>query len=236
MSKQLYRKFVITASDWEPQKPHLRVDCYAAEQALKFGLGLCLTARNKEEVQRLDSQRQPIVVELREVFVDSQGHEYDEEGEVTLNPNAHGFTVLKKGYGEVSDGETIRPPQLFIPALRDPKEVQVGQSKWKLRPTTAAELDGSVAQAAADLERQARDLRARSESLRRSHEDTDVARAAALKAAHDEAASKAAEAETAKQEALKATEENKKLREQIAALKAAKSDKPEKAAKEEVAK
>jgi hypothetical protein len=217
MSKQLYRKFVVTASDYAGE-PHKRAEGYRFEQVLKFGIAMCLTARGKDEVQRMDAQGQPIVVQVREAFVDEQGHEYDEDGEVTLNPEAHSFTLQTRGYIAVREDEQLRAPQMFVPTLRKPDEIKFGQSRWKLRATDAKEIAKGVEQSARELNRQSRELDARANALKVAHQQREEASAAALKAAQEKAAQKATEAEAAQLEAAKHADENKTLRDQIAAL------------------
>lgn len=165
--KNMYRKFVVSASDYTPDAPHLRADCYAVTQAQKLGLPMCLKALGRQEVRRTDTLGQPITLTIREVFVDDQGNELGlfkkidpKLGEVEYfdvdveNPTAHNFTVQNRGYVLVRDGDRPRAAQMFEPYQRE-KSV-----KWELRPTNAKESQAKAFSDANQLEQRAAAIRA----------------------------------------------------------------------------
>ncbi len=233
MGKTLYKKFVVTASDYDASKPHLKADGYRDGQMLKAGLSMCMTAEGRKEVRRKDALGQFVTVTLTEHLVDNQGHECDASGNIIEgkeNPDAHNFTILKRGFLEVTGELALRAPQVFIPEYDETKV------RWILKATSEKAIAAKANSAADEMERKAKSLRAVAEAVkadaaRRQKEREDAeTREADLKFAKEVAESKAAEAETAREEAAKAVEENRKLKEQIAALKSKeKSDKSEKA-------
>lgn len=159
--KKLYKKYQIQASDYDATKPHLRCDGYRAGQMLKAGLSMCMTADGRKEVRRKDALGQPVTVTLSEHFVDEQGHECDGDGAIiNPNPDAHNFTVIKRGFLEVTGEKTLQPPQVFIPEYNDAKVL------WTLKPITAHAVAAKAALSADQLEAQAKALRAKADALK----------------------------------------------------------------------
>lgn len=161
MEKKLFKKFVVTASDYEDGKPHLRADGYRAGQMLKAGLSMCMTAEGRKDVRRKDALGQPVTVTLSEHLVDDQGHECDANGTI-VNPNqdAHNFTIIKRGFLEVTGEKTLRPAQVFIP------EYDESKVRWALKPITAHAVGQKASASAEALEAQAKALRAKADALK----------------------------------------------------------------------